>query len=261
MSTSLKTLVECLMEQTLPSHPLNHLYHSTITVFAGIEISFTSLVSPHFINPLTLFNTLHYHLTVLSYQTISLYWTTCIDWSGMTCCCSMDSMCCLQWERNLQDSYRWSGESYGGSHSSYQYHLESVCVDHLEWPSLWFVIQRMVWDTVVHWMWRNSWSEQGKEIEVEWGSEDRMDVLVLIRRCEDGRGTPRLSLSFLEMDEESWNTLVVVSVIGRNTYSSIEVTLQEPILSILVYRMRLSSIITPNHSQQHTWNQSWPFSA
>ena len=75
-----------------------------------------------------------------------------------------------------------------------------------------------------------------------------MDVLVLIRRCEDGRGTPRLSLSFLEMDEESWNTLVVVSVIGRNTYSSIEVTLQEPILSILVYRMRLSSIITPNQS-------------
>ena len=73
-------------------------------------------------------------------------------------------------------------------------------------------------------------------------------VLVLIRRCEYGRGTPRLSLSFLEMDEESWNTLVVVSVIGRNTYSRIEITLQEPILSILVYRMRLSSIITPNQS-------------
>ena len=50
------------------------------------------------------------------------------------------------------------------------------------------------------------------------------------------------------MDEESWNTLVVVSVIRRNTYSRIEITLQEPILSILVYRMRLSSIITPNQS-------------
>ena len=82
MSISLTPLVECLMEQTLPSHPLNHLYHSVITALAGIEISFTSLVSPHSINPLTLFQTLHYHLTVLikAYRCTGLVVSTEVIW-------------------------------------------------------------------------------------------------------------------------------------------------------------------------------------
>ena len=89
MSISLTPLVECLMEQTLPSQTLYHLSHSTTTAFTGIRISFTSLFS-----------------LIKPYRSIRLLVSTEVIWlvveARMGCVVSDGTI--------LQDSYRWSGE-------------------------------------------------------------------------------------------------------------------------------------------------------
>ena len=94
ISNPLISLVEWLMEQTHPSHSLLHLCHSEETAFTGIEISFTYSLLLFHLTLSTLFLSSRHSISDFSYQTLSLSWTGCIDWSGMVCC-GMDGMGCL----------------------------------------------------------------------------------------------------------------------------------------------------------------------
>ena len=98
ISNPLISLVEWLMEQTHPSHS-----HSSISVILKKLRSQESRF--HSLSPFSCFTSLYQPSSSLrdtplqsyscSYQTPSLSWTGCIDWSGMVCCCGMDGMGCL----------------------------------------------------------------------------------------------------------------------------------------------------------------------
>ena len=94
ISNPLISLVEWWMEQTHSSHSLLHLCHSEETAFTGIEISFTYSLLLFHLTLSTLLLSSRHSISDFSYQTLSLSWTGCIDWSGMVCC-GVDGMGCL----------------------------------------------------------------------------------------------------------------------------------------------------------------------
>ena len=75
--------------------------HTTRWILDGTNPPFSNtLPSISFYNYCLHRNTDFIHLTLLSYQTISLYSTYRIDWSDMTRCWSEDGMCCLWWNHS-----------------------------------------------------------------------------------------------------------------------------------------------------------------
>ena len=136
--------------------------HTTRWMLDGTNPPFSNtLPSVSFYNNCLHRNTDFIHLTLLSYQTISLYSTYRIDWSDMTRCWSEDGMCCLWWNHSSGlVSMKWRVVLWLSLFLSLS-HWVSVCMswtEHLSdlWFSEWFEI---LWFSECEWI--GKWDRGG----------------------------------------------------------------------------------------------------